>query len=384
LLGFRPGESCGAILARHRGIGPGFDVLRFLLAILLLVGHTRWLGAAPSIGLLFTQAEVANATGQAGAGVTHWVGFTKPLLRALVPAFFALSGFLVLGSAFRLRKTSTFLAHRALRILPALFVEVTLSALILGPLLTKLPLRAYFANPEFARYFGNVVGWITFTLPGVFEDNPVSRIVNINLWTLPSELHCYLIVAVLLLTKVIYHRTAFTIAFIFGTIGLAVFHFLTGISTPNGPYPPHVIVYYFFVGALFYHFKDRIPAHFGIFLAALAVAYIALASDEALVYVAPIPLTYCTVFFGLVNLPKIKFISSGDYSYGIYLYGFPIAQTYMNFFPQLTKHVVLLVLLAVCTTYLFAAFSWHVIEKKALRLKGHLPGNWFPVPARAE
>jgi peptidoglycan/LPS O-acetylase OafA/YrhL len=117
----------------------------------------------------------------------------------MVPAFFALIGFLVTGSALRLRATIPFLIFRLLRILPALLVEVTLSALILGAIFTTLPLSSYFHDPQFFRYFGNIVGWITFQLPGVFESNYVS-IVNVNLWTLLAELDCYLVTAALMIT----------------------------------------------------------------------------------------------------------------------------------------------------------------------------------------
>jgi peptidoglycan/LPS O-acetylase OafA/YrhL len=381
MAGMQPSDTIGAILGRNRGAGPSFDHLRLLLALLLLIGHAKWVAGAPSLGLVSTGADLSHGMATAGAAV-HWVGFTKPILRALVPSFFALSGFLVLGSALRVRATSTFLAHRALRIFPALLVEVTLSALILGPLVTAVPFRDYFANPEFARYFGNVIGWVSFILPGVFADNPVPRIVNMNLWTLPSEFHCYLIAAALLMTKVIYDKKLFAAAFVMVTIGLALAHLFTGISMPSGPFPPHVIVYYFFVGAFFYHFRDRIPVHPGIFAGALVISYVALMYDS-LVDVAPIPLTYCTVFFGLMRLPKIRLIASGDYSYGIYLYGFPITQTYVHVFPDLGRHVVLLILLAAGTTFAFAALSWHCIEKRALALKAHLPQSWFPAVARA-
>ena len=74
---------------------------------------------------------------------------------------------------------------------------MTLSALVLGPLLTTLPLSKYFTDPQFFRYFGNIVGWITFYLPGVFQQND-PPIVNINLWTLPSEFDCYVITAALM------------------------------------------------------------------------------------------------------------------------------------------------------------------------------------------
>jgi peptidoglycan/LPS O-acetylase OafA/YrhL len=52
---------------------------------------------------------------------------------------------------------------------------------------------------QFFRYFGNIVGWITFSLPGVFASN-YSSVVNTNLWTLPSELDCYIITAALMMS----------------------------------------------------------------------------------------------------------------------------------------------------------------------------------------
>jgi len=370
VLGFRAGESFGEILRRNRGMGPGFDLLRILLASLLFLGHCRWQIGEPSLGY---------ASGSPAAA--QWIGITKPLKLAIVPAFFALSGFLVMASAFRLRAVSTFLAHRFLRIFPALVVEVLLSAFILGPAFTRLSLAEYFSNDTFFRYFGNMIGWISFKLPGVFENNPVKEIVNINLWTLPSEFDCYFITALLLLTGAVYNRKMFTIGFIIATLGLATVHFLTSWSNPNGPYPAHVITYYFFAGVLAYHYQDRVPALFSLFIVCCVLSYVAMTFDQ-LIYVAPLAITYCTVFVGVISVPKFKVISSGDYSYGMYLYGFPITQAYIYMFPRLTSHFALLVIVAWVTTGLFAAFSWHAIEKRCLALKKNLPSRLFPVPIR--
>lgn len=70
-------------------------------------------------------------------------------------------------------------------------METLLSALILGPVVTSLTLGAYFSNPEFFRYFGNMIGWVYYFLPGVFLDNPLPRTVNGQLWTLQPEFWCY-------------------------------------------------------------------------------------------------------------------------------------------------------------------------------------------------
>ena len=80
---------------------------------------------------------------------------------------------------------------RGLRIVPALAVEITLSALLLGPLLTTESMAQYFSDPKFFKYFLNVLGLIHYQLPGVFLQNPYPDVVNGSLWSVPYELECY-------------------------------------------------------------------------------------------------------------------------------------------------------------------------------------------------
>ena len=108
--------------------------------------------------------------------------------------------------------------------------------------------------------------------------------------------------------------------------------------------------------------------------------------SDALVYVAPLAVAYMTLFFGLLPIPKSKLLASGDYSYGIYLYGFPLTQSLIALRPQWftgsLPHFLALLGTAAALTIAFAACSWHLVEKRALALKHHLSPRWFPVPAR--
>jgi peptidoglycan/LPS O-acetylase OafA/YrhL len=77
---------------------------------------------------------------------------------------------------------------------------------------------------------------------------------------------------------------------------------------------------------------------------------------------------YLVCFIGLSRIPKIPFYSRGDYSYGIYLYGFPLQQALIQVFPSLhfwPYHLAA----SVCCATAFAAFSWHTIEKPMLKLR---------------
>lgn len=354
----------GAVLDRQNGVGPGFDLLRLGLAVLIFCGHCKWLagtGHIPSFA-----AEIQDLT------VRGWSGLRRPLQVGLVPMFFALSGFLVTASALRVREVHRFLALRALRIFPALTVEVLLSAMLLGPLLTALTLDAYFYDRSFFTYFGNILGFVQFELPGVFLANPVPRVVNANLWTLPAEFYCYLVAALAMVTGVMFDRRTMTICFAAITAAAVVASFAFGFGvTPTHAATP-VVVYYFFAGAMFYHWREHIPCNAVLFAIAALAGYGFLYVRET-VFLAPLFVVYATVYIGLANLPPIPFLKNCDYSYGIYLYGFPITQALVAIYPGFQGNGWLLIVAAGLLTTCFAAFSWHLIEAPMLTLKKYIP-----------
>jgi peptidoglycan/LPS O-acetylase OafA/YrhL len=159
----------------ERGNTSGFDYLRLLLAIGVLCIHS-----------------FSTSYGQPGKRFFFYCLGDRLTPPAILPMFFALSGFLVAASYFRTKSVGAFVMLRVLRIAPALAVEVFLCALVLGSMFTTLPLTKYFSHPTFWSYFGNLIGWIHFLLPGVFENNPLNIAVNLSLWTVPYELECYI------------------------------------------------------------------------------------------------------------------------------------------------------------------------------------------------
>jgi peptidoglycan/LPS O-acetylase OafA/YrhL len=374
------GDTFGSILDRHRGEGPGFAVLRLGLAVAILRIHAVALSRAPI---------AANTTSLTGPHT--WTGPSHVFFVFMVPAFFALSGFLVTGSAIRLRATVPFLTFRVLRILPALLVEITLSAIILGALFTTLPLKSYFTDPQFFRYFGNIIGVITFHLPGVFGSNYVS-IVNGNLWTLPAEFDCYLITAALMITGFAYNRVFLTAIMAIVTIILIGLNTFSDFAVTTEQFMPHTVTYYFFMGMLFFHWRDCILTRWELFALSAIGSYVFLNLFHA-VYLAPIFVTYFTIFLGVKALPEFKWLRTRDYSYGIYLYGYPIIQALVACFPQLRGHGALVFVSAAACTMAFAAMSWHLIERRALALKSQLPARMtarraaeptLPLPVAAE
>jgi peptidoglycan/LPS O-acetylase OafA/YrhL len=376
------GATFQTILDDNGGAGKGFDVLRLALAILILLVHCSWIvgtsGVTTSIlNYLFhispeTASRLTQATTTAvGDPTVHQLtGLGRPITMSYLPMFFALSGFLVTGSALRTRRLIPFLGLRVLRLLPALFVEVTLSAIILGAIFTHLRPSQYYASPMFWSYFLNVVGDVHFYLPEVFTNNN-TQVVNSNLWTLPWELHCYIVMSFMIITGIVYYRKALAILFGVATIVLIYANLVKGFQVAPAQVEGPTLVYYFVTGVLMFLWRDKIVFHEVLFFISVAICYVVMMSSKT-VFIYPVLLTYITVFIGLFPFPRFYLIKSGDYSYGIYLYGFPVTQALVAGFSMMNANLAVTAPLAVIATGAFAALSWHGIEKHCLKLKRYV------------
>ncbi len=72
-----------------------------------------------------------------------------------------------------------------------------------------------------------------------------------------------------------------------------------------------------------------------------------------------------------IILPLSGFSKYGDFSYGIYVYAFPIQQTIVYLlYPNINE--IQLMLYAFVITLIVAVISWKLIEKPALSLKSKI------------
>lgn len=301
---------------------------------------------------------------------------------AMVPMFFALSGFLVTASATR-TKLVPFVLNRGARIFPALVTVVLFAALILGPIATTLPLGDYFQAPAFRRYLMGLVGLVGFALPGVFETLPAAGNVNGSLWTVPHELLCYGIAAAFMLFGLL-RRAGFMFGFfalIFGLAILAEMAQRPAFLAPLNPFLNSVhfaqgskIIPFFVFGSILYTARKRIPYSNLLGIASLlAVLLVGVFVDPharkgPLLWLATAPmLTYIVVWIGLKSLRMPKFLHGKDLSYGVYLWHFPILQIIVWQTGVATWWM--LFLLSLLPVGLVAWISWHAIEKPALVLR---------------
>lgn len=325
----------------------GFDYLRIILALGVLAWHS---------------IEVTN-----GAAFSKELssGIFRPVMAIILPMFFALSGFLVTGSLERTKNLLSFLTLRIIRLVPALSVEILLSALILGPILTTYYLGNYFLDTRFFAYFLNIIGVIHYELPGVFENNIIPNTVNMSLWTIPYELECYIAISALYVLSLTTNlkRFLFPLVVIFAFLFTVLSVYLDVVKVA-GPVPGRGLVLAFLVGACIYLYKDVIILSTGLAVASL-IASILLLSFPIAIYFSVIPIAYLTVYLGMSNPHKVLIVRSGDYSYGMYLFAYPIQQFYVSLIGSFGGWF-LNFGLATVTAFCYAMFSWHCVEKPIL------------------
>ena len=353
-VGVFKGCSLGERLEATRGRSSGFDYIRVVLALGVICWHVR-----------------VTSYGDQDPGVPYdsLADFVLlPLAIFILPMFFSLSGFLVAGSLERCKTFVTFLGLRVLRIVPALAVEVLLSALVLGPLLTTLPLRTYFFDPEFHAYFLNVLGYIHYLLPGVFVSNPFP-LVNGQLWTIPYELACY-IALLILATAGIFQRRWWLFLSLMGFYAAQVANTILRTNHQMKGAGGSALVMSFVAGLVIYQYRDRIPRSSRLFLLACAVSGALVVVPNGVRFSA-LPIAYVTIYLGLQNPRRSKVVLSGDYSYGLYLYGFLTQQVLMAINPALRQWYWNLLLAIPCAS-LIAAGSWWLVERPALAQRKRL------------
>jgi len=290
--------------------------------------------------------------------------------------FFAISGFLVTQSFEQTGDAWRFLAKRALRIFPGLFVATVLSAFVLAPFVTTLQPSVFLLRPEPYEYvIGNtLLDQTVHELPGVmFVNSPVGLEINGSLWTLRLEFAMYLMVLMLGVLRMLTVRaTVLLVAF-----GMACLHFNMLDELEKWGWFFQLLsgwgwlVGFFAAGMVLY--KLRHTRIFDGRIALLAFAGL-VASVPLRQFIVLFPVFGCYLALWLALTPRLPVIPAarfGDLSYGIYIYGWPAEAAVIWLFGGRAAwwQVFLLALPAAAT---LAFLSWHLVERRALRLK---PGS---------
>lgn len=336
-----------------------FNLLRMLAAMAVLVSHSF-----PLVHGLGTP-EPLNRVGYSLGGVA-------------VDVFFVTSGFLVTASLLRLERLPAFFRARALRIFPALLVMVPILVFLYGPVFTTLSLDDYFTHSKTWKFLAKnitLLAGFRRDLPGVFDHAPFPETVNGSLWTMPLEVRCYLAVALLwwALSRLRARRTGFAWVVLAATIAFWLM-FQLALRGAADHWHAFRLFFMFFSGAALQVFRDRIPLHGGLAAAMVALLLATAWMPSAFFWVYPLVLGYVVLYAAYVPGGALRgYNRLGDYSYGIYIYAFPIQQALVASVPGIG--VPALMAWSAAMTLACAVASWHWIEKPALAFKSRTLGT---------
>jgi peptidoglycan/LPS O-acetylase OafA/YrhL len=291
-----------------------------------------------------------------------------------VDIFFITSGFLITASLLSIDNMLGFVWARLLRIYPAIIVATLLTVFILGPIVTDKDVLSYITHIETIKYLvKNLIVFLNveFKLPGVFENNPYPYAVNGSLWTLPHELRMYFILLVL---SLIFSCISSNLGDKIRIIGLTVisiaatlFHvFDLYFGVFNGE--SLRLFSMFFIGVFYFLHKDKIKLSGFVFSLFVTVLFTTTWFPDAffLIYVLCIP--YLVFYLAYIpSGPIRRFNKLGDFSYGVYIYAFPIQQLVIFCYKDVS--VFDMIIYASVTTLFISVLSWYWVEKKALSYK---------------
>jgi peptidoglycan/LPS O-acetylase OafA/YrhL len=357
----------GSFLPRRNSL----NFLRLVLAISVIFSHAITIG-----------------------GFGSEVVFGKTTLGTVaVYGFFGLSGYLIAGSASR-NHVGRYLWQRFLRIFPAFWVCLIVTAFFFGVIgwYNMSPVLAHHCGIScYVKEPGGPLGYVFHNLWLQINQATIARTLpsgyfrnvwNGSLWTLFFEFLCYLMLAILSLIGLLRHRLA--VAALAGAVWLTEV-IITSVPSLNQNFSPShnwdimkmlTFVPIFLVGSLLYLYRDKIPdsgllawgcTFLVLFGLVLPVGNSVPTFTFTSVDLTAVFLAYPLLWLG-IHLPFHMVGARNDYSYGVYIYAFPVQQLLViwgvsrwGYWPY--------TLLAVAVVVPFAVASWWAVEKHALRLK---------------
>ena len=294
-----------------------------------------------------------------------------------VEFFFFLSGILVTNSWLNNSSPIHFALARIFRVFPAVVVSALFCILCIGPLVTTLPLADYFSDKS---VFLGVLSHphIEYMLPGVFT-HLKSPHVNGSIWTIRYELVMYMMLLAAGLCGVFRHRklaTPLLIGIIFVSLAYPERIELLGLTNMN--MAGHLPAFFAF-GALLAIYKTTVNVGFTL-VAGLALLTWVFRNGPAFQFVFYPAFLMATLWL-MTTAPIKRLRLPGDFSYGVYVFGWPMQQLMMMLFPTFGVHENQAA--TVLSSLLLAVLSWYIIEKPCIGL-GRKLSHWLSPRVRHE
>lgn len=320
-----------------------FDFLRIVFAINIFLAHLWELSESKSLHFLSSYSNSMIA----------------------VKGFFVISGFLVAKSYTNTNSLKSYFIKRAKRILPAYLVVIVLAVLGLA-LVSNYSFVDYFSDSGLYKYLGWNAIFLNFVhpcLPGVFDDN-LQCVVNGALWTLKVEEAFYIVLPLLFYFIVKTKRTFLTLLGFY--IGSLLYTYLMDyLEKPLLAKQLPGQLTYFVVGIFLYLnfswvFKYKYQLLNGGVFALLLTGFLTVPMEVFYPFIFGLVII-CTAY----SLPFLNnFGKYGDFTYGLYIYHFPIIQLFRSYNLFEIYNPFLMAISIFIITTILAVFSWFVVEKR--------------------
>ena len=338
-----------------------FDLIRLLAALAVIYSHSYvWSGGAEAISRL--------------TNVTHAGELS-------VVIFFFISGALVTKS---LQRSSImgYVIKRVARIYPALIICCFLVAFVMTWVFGGMSFTQVLNDPQVLKYFGyNAIGvWNVHVIDSAFQGHPTQAL-NGSLWSITLELRLYLVLAMLamlgLVRNVAIRCTTLILLVIAACYSPNALPLVGDNHALYGAAHFSTFAVIFFAGALFYSLEEKIaPRYTAIWLVS---AFVLVIGKNTEIYRNAIFFFTITSVLVIARWPLLiqKIKIRHDYSYGVYLYGWPSQQIAYKLLRDMGEASAFkITLLASLIAIALAVASWHLIEKRAIRW-GQRLARWF-------
>ncbi len=329
-----------------------FDLLRLTFALIVFFVHAAVLTQNPNF-----------------KPIAHYLSS-----ELAVDGFFIISGFLILMSYEYTKSLNEYYIKRVRRIYPA-YLTVILVCSILGLFISQYSFSHYF-NKAWCQYLVFNLTFLNFikpSLPGVFANHFITA-VNGALWTIKIEVMFYLLLPIIAtLCK------KFKAIWVLSLIYIASLTWLwccnrLALETGHAKYielgrqlPGQMS--FFAVGMMSYYYFDFLKIHKNTILLCIIAGLVGLQINYV-PQLVPLILGLTIVYLGCFFIYLGNFGRYGDFSYGVYIFHFPVLQLFIDY-KLFDTHPWLTLFSCMTTILCIAYLSWHLIEKRWLNRRSH-------------
>jgi len=322
-------------------------LMRFVAAIMVIISHSFLISTGSDAGEWF----VTLTHNQLTMG-----GFA-------VSVFFLCGGYLIAMSVEKNKTAMKYFSARVLRLFPPLIFSTVLT-IFLGGFISEWGQKAYYSSVDTWRYLQNIIFMRVYDLPGVFVGNPYGTTVNGSLWTLPVEFICYVFCFIAYKFS-FFKKKIYPISI---PIVLAGAYGVYWIGYLNPMYRELIRpVLLFYIGMGYWVYREHITLNIRNFLIAVVgcIVLFVFGQGQAAMLLC-FPYIMMCMWFGMKQCsPKLG--KWGNYSYGIYLWGFPAQQLVMYFYPEYKMNYLLNIICSIPIAIVMGIITYNISEKWFLK-----------------